>query len=152
MTEEPSYNFPFSKSFIVDGHAETKGSAKAFPVKGRCIITNDNPKCKRWQQTVASRACAEGVEKRDAVHVSIRFEFAIPKSAIKKRTGNTPHTQKPDIDKLIRPILDALTGIAYADDSAVVSVTAEKRWSDFDRVKISIFDLQSTPNSVTIYT
>ena len=130
-----------SQSFVVDGHPETKGSAKAFNVKGRCIITNDNTKCKKWQMLVSAHALSEGIKKISSAHVSMVFEFSIPQSAQKKRSETTPHTQKPDIDKLIRPILDALTGIAYDDDSAVVSVSAEKKWSKFDKVKISIFDL-----------
>ena len=35
-----------------------------------------------------------------------------------------PHRQKPDIDNLIKALLDAL----YADDSHVWKITAEKRW------------------------
>ena len=37
---------------------------------------------------------------------------------------------KPDIDNLIKTVLDALNGVAYADDSQIVSVFAEKRVPD----------------------
>lgn len=32
-----------------------------------------------------------------------------------------------DVDNIVKPILDALTGLAYADDSQVMNVLAQKR-------------------------
>lgn len=37
---------------------------------------------------------------------------------------------KPDVDKLIRGVLDALTGAAWQDDAQVVNVNADKVWAD----------------------
>lgn len=51
------------------------------------------------------------------VRVSITFVFEKPKSAPKRRTRPTV---KPDIDKLTRACMDALTGILYHDDAQVV--------------------------------
>ena len=34
----------------------------------------------------------------------------------------------PDLDKLIRAVLDGLTAIAYVDDGQVVSIVAEKAY------------------------
>lgn len=39
-------------------------------------------------------------------------------------------TVKPDTDKLIRSTLDALTGVAYDDDSQVVNISACKIYDD----------------------
>lgn len=36
-------------------------------------------------------------------------------------------TLRPDLDKLVRSVLDALTGIVYKDDSQVSELTASKR-------------------------
>ena len=35
--------------------------------------------------------------------------------------------KKPDLDKLVRAILDAGSGVAWRDDSQVISITATKR-------------------------
>ena len=43
-----------------------------------------------------------------------------------------------DIDKLIRSVYDALTGVAYYDDSQVVDRTARKRFSDRDQTIIAL--------------
>ena len=107
---------------------------------GDCVITNDNPKCKKWQQTVEHSARLAGVKKREKASVHIVFRIAIPKTFLKKRNASDPHTLKPDIDKLIRPILDALTGIAYDDDNAVYEVYARKIWWPLDLTEITVSD------------
>ena len=123
--------------FFVPGIPQTKGSASAFIPKGwdRAIVTNDNKKAKPWQNDIALAARAAGITMCDeAIRVEVTFLFARPKSHVGKK-GLRPraplyHTQKPDIDKCVRVVLDALTGIAYPDDSRVVVVAANKEWSD----------------------
>ena len=56
---------------------------------------------------------------------SHRLRSGALKAAAPKRPG-----VKPDIDKLARALCDALTGIAFADDSRIVTLTAEKRYVD----------------------
>ena len=41
----------------------------------------------------------------------------------------TEVTTKPDVDKLARAALDALTGVLWADDSQVVSLHAQKEYA-----------------------
>jgi Holliday junction resolvase RusA-like endonuclease len=61
---------------------------------------------------------------RDPVGVSFDFRFPRPRSHYGKR-GLLPSAPrhmvtKPDLDKLIRAALDALTGIIWRDDAQVV--------------------------------
>ena len=42
----------------------------------------------------------------------------------------TWHTSRPDVDKLTRAVLDALSGVWWVDDSQVAMVTASKAYSD----------------------
>ena len=44
----------------------------------------------------------------------------------------------PDLDKLIRAVLDSLTGIVYRDDAQVWSVVASKRYAEQPGVDIVI--------------
>ena len=60
--------------------------------------------------------------------VELAFEFALPKRVRDGRQPGDPHLQTPDIDKLERAVLDALTGIVWADDCQVVAVHKTKRW------------------------
>jgi len=59
--------------------------------------------------------------------VVVRLDFVLDKPrTVKKR----PHpTVKPDLDKLIRLVLDALTGVAFQDDAQVCRVEAQKRYT-----------------------
>ena len=48
-------------------------------------------------------------------------------------------TKKPDCDNIAKIVLDALNGIAYPDDSQVVSLDIEKRYTDSQpRVELTI--------------
>jgi len=65
----------------------------------------------------------------------IVFHIPMPKSwsAKKKLEMNgQPHTQKPDLDNLIKALLDAI----YGDDSVVWSISAEKRWARRGKIEI----------------
>jgi crossover junction endodeoxyribonuclease RusA len=72
------------------------------------------------------------------VEISMTFFLDRPKNQY--RTGKhaaelRPDAQMfpasmPDVDKLARLILDALTGIAWKDDGQVVILTAIKRYAD----------------------
>ena len=76
---------------------------------------------------------------------SLTAYFAIPGSkskAMKKRMseGIVRPTKKPDIDNLIKSALDSLNGIAYKDDSQIVTVVASKFYSDTPRLELEIWE------------
>lgn len=58
--------------------------------------------------------------------VSLEFSVPKPKSAPKKRDV-LPH-KRPDLDKLVRAALDAMSGVAFRDDAQIVDITATKRY------------------------
>lgn len=75
--------------------------------------------------------------------VSLSFGLPIPKSTPKSRVeamndGLIRHMKKPDVDNLIKAILDALNGIAWEDDSQIVRVCAEKFYSKDPYIYIRI--------------
>ena len=58
----------------------------------------------------------------------IIFYIPMPKSWSKKKMikmYDTPHNQKPDIDNLVKAVMDAL----MTDDKKVWKILAEKRWA-----------------------
>ncbi len=117
-------------AFRVAGIPQPKGSTKAFARKGggRPIVTSDNAKLKPWAHLVAAEA-QHHVHALAPAGVSVRLDFVLqrPKSHPKRTTK--PHCSKPDVDKLARGVLDALTGIAWADDSQVTILHASKRYA-----------------------
>lgn len=93
------------------------------------VILDDNDKVLRpWRKTVATAAtfAMQGREPLDcAVCMSLNFVMPRPKSTPKRRTPKA--IRKPDLDKLERAVLDALTGVCFSDDSHVVSLIGSKR-------------------------
>ena len=68
----------------------------------------------------------------------VTFFIPMPRTWSKKdklRLANTPHRQKPDIDNLLKALLDALC----EDDSYIYSVSAKKYWAHEGRIEISTF-------------
>ena len=121
--------------FIAYGVPQPKGSARAFVPKGwtRPIITSTNAKNKGWQQLVAEAASAaiaadDGFKViESAAALSVTFHLPRPKSI---RDRITDHIKKPDLDKLIRSVKDALTQVAWQDDSLVIEIQARKRYAE----------------------
>ena len=87
-----------------------------------------------WRSTVELVARESQVRKIDGpVSISLDFYLRRPRTV----TRQLP-TVPPDLDKLIRGVLDALSGTAYDDDSQVVEIKATKAYSDQPGVEISI--------------
>lgn len=73
-------------------------------------------------------------ERDQALNVKISFGMPIPKSTTRTIRaqmidGLMKHTKKPDVDNLIKSVLDALNGIAWEDDAQIVKVSATKEYS-----------------------
>lgn len=139
--------------FEVHGEPAPQGSMRAFVPKGwsRAIITAANKKTKPWRQEVAGAALSAMEEakfecsgKDVAFRLAIVFRFQRPKSV---RKSVIEKTTKPDVDKLVRSILDALTGIIWVDDSQVVEIHARKEFGVRPGATISFWELGDLPPS-----
>lgn len=127
--------------FIVLGVPAPKGSARAFFVKnlGRAVVTAANAKTRPWEQAIR----AEAERARDGAPaatgpVSVRAVFRMPRpkghfaaSGALRSSAPAAHAKKPDADKLVRTLLDALTGVLFVDDGQVTRIDAEKRFVRF---------------------
>lgn len=82
------------------------------------------------------------------LHMEIKAYFGIAKSSTKKVRekmigGSLRPTKRPDIDNVVKSIADALNGVAYADDSQIVSLSASKHYAEYPRVEILIRPLDT---------
>lgn len=124
-------------AFTAYGKPEPQGSARAFMVKslGRPVVTSDNPRNKDWRRTVAFAALealrAAGLPQPlfPAGPVRLVLAFRLPRPKALKGT-DVVHTTRPDVDKLVRSVCDALTGIAWGDDGQVVALDVRKGYSN----------------------
>jgi Holliday junction resolvase RusA-like endonuclease len=111
--------------FEVHGLPQTKGSTRAFARgSGAPVVVSDNARLKQWEQAVGWSARAAGASMNEGA-VAVDVIFYLPRAKHTKEADALP-TTRPDLDKLVRAVLDALTGICYADDGQVVHLTARK--------------------------
>jgi len=84
-----------------------------------------------WREAVGLRAkiAMRGRRKEDGpVQVTVRFFIKRP---LTRRTPDEEWvTKSPDLDKLCRSVLDAMSGIVYEDDRLVAELHACKVWRD----------------------
>ena len=86
-----------------------------------------------WRYDVR-QAATDAMHGRSPFHTAMRLmvDIALPYPATtirKKQHGWWPHIKKPDIDKLLRAVMDHLTGIVWVDDAQVISCIVTKRYA-----------------------
>lgn len=124
--------------FFTPGTPAPQGSKKAIPVRnkatGAIVKVNQvesSAAVGPWRERVAiaaHNAMAGRAVHDGAVWVTLHFVMPRPKSCPKSRTPLA--VKRPDVDKLARAVLDAITGVIVADDSQVVSLYAHKRLAE----------------------
>lgn len=113
---------------FVPGQPAPQGSKRHV---GHGIMVESCKQVKPWRSDIRSHLLdAAGQPLHvfgDApVHVSLEFIMRRPKSAPKRTTP--PAVKKPDLDKLARAVLDAISSAGvWGDDSQVVSARLKKR-------------------------
>lgn len=117
---------------FVPGTPEPQGSTRSFVVKGRAVTTSDNPDVKPWRAVISAyiRDSIGPVIVHPTGPVSLGLLFVMPRRKGEPKRITPPHTRRPDADKLVRAVLDALTGLVYTDDSQVVEIHARKRTAE----------------------
>lgn len=120
-----------SIAFKIEGKPIQQGSMRAFNNR---VVHNKTKELMAWRSLVAFAAKRAGCTPiSGAISISMDFKYARPKT-VKRDEPTVP----PDLDKQIRSILDALTGVAYIDDSQVIHITASKAYADWQGVEIVI--------------
>jgi len=124
--------------FAVGGVPVPQGSKTVFMVKGKPVLADANSKAlKPWRTAVAAVVRSVGfrsIPRERAVAVSAVFTFERPKT-VKREFP----TVKPDLDKLIRAVMDAVTDSGlWADDCQVVDMRIRKQYGDLPGVRVRI--------------
>lgn len=152
----PSFDPVAGWSFRVDGDPVPQGSWVAFIDNfghARAIPSN-KAALNRWRKLIADTAMAErpaGWQVLDQpclvaltfVRARSKGDYLANGRTLSKRAPRYPATA-PDVDKLVRATLDALTEVAFVNDSRVVSCPATKRYAELGErpgVEITIVPL-----------
>jgi Holliday junction resolvase RusA-like endonuclease len=83
----------------------------------------------------------KGKKLTGALKMAIVVKFKKPKSRKDVMWGDY-HTQRPDLDNVVKAITDSLNGVAYDDDSQVAVIEATKVWADVDCVEFEIKEVR----------
>lgn len=118
--------------FWVAGLPVPQGSSRAFVVAGRARITSTSGhKLQDWRQAIASEA-RFAFQALQEGPVRVQAVFYVPRPTSRAKRDLWPD-RKPDVDKLARAALDALTGVAFKDDAQVVQLEASKHYAVGDK-------------------
>jgi len=116
--------------FTVPGRPVGKGRPRVT----RRGITYTPKKTRDYEALVKGYARAASVEPLEGpVSITVHFTLLMAKSwpKVKRRAFAGKYvSQHPDLDNMLKAIMDALDGIAYNKDSQVASIHASKMWTD----------------------
>lgn len=127
---------PNELQFTVHGSPAPQGSKsfKGFSKANRAILVESSQAVKPWREDV-KLACIRAMNEatpgrwRPYTCVYVAIEFFMPRPKSQPKTRRTVPTTKPDVDKMVRSTLDALTASGlYADDACVVDMRVRERY------------------------
>lgn len=126
------------------GEPAPQGSKNAYVINGRPVLVESSKKVKPWRATVAASAHQAaheaGWSKSDLpLRVHVDFFLKRPVSVTRQRPD-----RKPDIDKLLRSVLDGISdaGTVWSDDARVVELSSVKHYSiDFIGAAVTITEI-----------
>lgn len=132
-------------SFTVPGEARGKGRPRATTIHGHARLHTDD-KTAAYENLV-KMAVSHALGERDpfdepvSVHVAVRMVPAASHSAKKRAamlSGAIWPTKLPDLDNVVKAVLDGCNKVAFRDDALVVRLTAEKTYAATPGVDVTI--------------
>lgn len=134
--------------FTIPGKPQGKARARTFynpKTKHMCSHTPENTVL--YENLISTcylqAAGNDRFGDEDCLYVEIQAYFEPIKSVSKKKreamlSGKILPDKKPDIDNIVKAVLDALNDVAYRDDTQVVELHVRKLYSDRSRVEVRI--------------
>jgi crossover junction endodeoxyribonuclease RusA len=140
---------------FVPGVPVPKGSKKAFAVGRRAFTVEQNEKKQKPWASLITLAAQQQKPELLTEAVAVMLVFYMPRPKHHYRSGKHASELKPDspqwhtsggkdVDKLTRCVLDALTSVAYVDDTQVCQLDARKLYGD-PGVLIAVSELERWP-------
>jgi len=132
-----------SISFFVETTPVAKGRPR-FRSMGKFVQTYTPTKTRDYETLIAEQATIAmgGTEPlQTPLTVYLYFTLPIPQSTTKRAKNallGTIHTKKPDIDNLIKAVLDGMDKIVFNSDGQIGNIHASKRYGTIGRVDILV--------------
>jgi Holliday junction resolvase RusA-like endonuclease len=131
--------------FTIYGEPVPKGRPR-FSTKGKFPVAYTPEKTKNYESDVGMMAkAAMGASKplEGALEAFIYVTFAVPASYSKKRTeaclsGQEKHPKKPDLDNVVKSVIDGMDKIVFENDSQFTSIHATKVYGEVAKVEVLV--------------
>jgi Holliday junction resolvase RusA-like endonuclease len=133
-------------SFKVAGKPRGKGRPR-FRNAGRFTQVYTPQETLAYEKEVAEEYTrAGGYMFEGPVWVTVMMCFQIPKTATKKdqeamRNYEIVPNCRPDVDNVLKAVLDGLNGVAYHDDTQVTVVLCERCYADEACIEVEVREL-----------
>lgn len=130
--------------FTVPGDPVAQGRPRFVRMKyTNGVRAYDPEKSVTQKEAVALIAKAHGMMAEGPLRIEMTFYRKIPQSWSKKKkqqaeSGEILPVTRPDVDNYIKLVLDALNGVSFKDDSAIVQIVATKQYSIKPRTVVLI--------------
>jgi len=79
------------------------------------------------------------------IAINIIFQFKLPKSKQAKKGKGFFYTHRPDLDNLLKFILDVMSNVIYADDAYIYKIDAIKCYGDKNKTEVIIKEVTQEP-------
>jgi Holliday junction resolvase RusA-like endonuclease len=131
--------------FTIYGEPVAKGRPR-FSTRGKFPVAYTPEKTKAYEFEVGMMALAAmGGSKplEGALEAFIYVTFAVPESYSKKRleaclNGSEKHTKKPDLDNVVKCVIDGMDKIVFNNDSQITSIHATKVYGEVAKVEVMV--------------
>lgn len=124
-----------TRVYTYKGIPKSQGRPRAVRA-GKFVRIHEDPKDTENKNNIRAQIVSQNPEfhKEAAIGVSIICMFTRPKAHYNKsglsKSAPVHHTQTPDTENLAKPVLDALKGVCWRDDSQVVDLQVLKMWTE----------------------
>jgi Holliday junction resolvase RusA-like endonuclease len=130
--------------FTIPGEPVGKGRPRATTINGMARMYTPKKTASYEGRVIDAFMRAGGVMLGGNIAMTIHATFSMPVSwSMKKRQAmdGAYCTKKPDADNVLKVVADALNGIAYRDDAAIVYASIEKRWGQDGGVRVLVREI-----------
>ena len=131
--------------FTVYGQPVAKGRPR-FSTRGKFPVAYTPEKTKTYEAEVGLMAkAAMGASKalEGALEAFIYVTFPVPASYSKKRTEaclneTEKHIKKPDLDNVVKSVIDGMDKVVFNNDSQIMSIHATKVYGEIAKVEVLV--------------
>ena len=131
--------------FTVAGHPQGKGRARAFIRAGH--VAHYTPDATRRYESMIRGAAMDAMAGRPPIDVPvascIKAIFVVPASWSQKKraaalAGELRPGKKPDLDNIIKAVVDACNGVVFRDDALIVDSRSTKVYGPSPMVVVEV--------------